>query len=366
MKHVLRGIKRSLFLWLLFPYAILAQVQTIVLKPERLSVRPNGYYIAEGVDERAVTANVGKIWSRPQPITAVLQGGTAKALEVFLNRAFNPTKTDTLVPIIVVIKELRISETLTPANRVNGEIKLGLNFETYREGKRTALTGANAVSTYTRSGVTPEDVIESMLRKLIENQLKGFNSWFSKGIKTSDVFVREVKLIFEDDLPISDGDTLYYHSERPLVWKDFLGAPSVLSRWAAQIFTSFGFEARSSVSNRVLELRVKTKVWMDKTISWVRQDSKNDYVLDHEQLHFDITRLVSERFRRHLKTMAISSEDFSSEIQYQYIEYYRKHTELQQRYDEETAHGINKPQQAEWAKKVRDELRSYGIKPARP
>jgi len=249
---------------------------------------------------------------------------------------------------------------------VNGEIKLGLTFETYREGKRVALTGANAASTYTRAGITPEDVIESMLRKLIENQLKGFNGWFSKGIKTSDVFVKEVKLIFEnEDLP-SDSDTLHYHSERPLVWKDFLGAPSVLSRWAAQIFTSFGFEARSSVSNRVLELRVKTKVWMDKTISWVRQDSKNDYVLDHEQLHFDITRLVAERFRRHLKSMQISSEDFSSEIQYQYIEFYRKHTELQQQYDEETAHGINKPQQAEWVKKVRDELRSYGIKPARP
>ncbi|HAO50937.1 MAG TPA: hypothetical protein DCR35_17490 [Runella sp.] len=76
--------------------------------------------------------------------------------------------------------------------------------------------------------------------------------------------------------------------------------------------------------------------------------------------------MISERFRRHLKTMAISPEDFSSEIQYQYIEFYRKHTELQQQYDEETAHGINKPQQAEWVKKVRDELRSYGIKPAHP
>lgn len=366
MKHVLRGIIHSIYVGMFLPTLLLAQVQTIALKNERLSIRPNGYFIAEVRDERAVTSNIGKIWSRPQPITAVLQGGATKGIETFLNKTFNPSKIDTLVPIILIIKDLRISESITPTNRVNGEITLGLAFETYREGKRVALTGANAASTYTRAGIVPEEIIEPMLRKLIENQLKGFNSWFSKSLKSSDVFVREVKLVFDDNLPVSDGDTLYYHSERPLNWKDFMGAPSVLSRWAAQIFTSFGFEARSSVNNRVLELRVKTKVWMDKTISWVRQDAKNDYVLDHEQLHFDITRLTAERFRRHLKSISFSSEDFSSEIQYQYIEFYRKHTELQQRYDEETSHGINKPQQAEWVKRVREELRSYGVKPAHP
>ena len=366
MKYSLGVIISAIFAVLQAPTLLFAQTQTIALKSERLKVQPKGFFIVEVIDGRSVTTNIGKIWSRPQPLTAVLQGGTAKGIEVFLNRNFNPTKTDTLTPIILTIKELRISETLTPANRVNGEIRMSLGFETYREGRRVYLTGGNASTTYIRAGIAPEEVIEPLIRRLLENEMKGFNDWFAKGIKTSDLLVKQVKLIFEEDSTlVSDGDTVYYHSNRPLTWKDFLGAPAVLSRWAAQVFTSFGFEARSTVNNRILELRVRTKVWIDKTISWARTDSKNDYVLDHEQLHFDITRLTSERFKRHLQTMELSVEDYSSEIQYQYIEFFRLHSQLQQQYDEETSHGINRAAQAQWVKKVRDELRSYGVTPAR-
>ena len=98
----------------------------------------------------------------------------------------------------------------------------------------------------------------------------------------------------------------------------------------------------------------------------VRPGSKNDYVLDHEQLHFDITRLAAERFKRYLQKMTFSVEDFSSELQYQYIDFYRVHSQLQIQYDNETGHGTNQAAQAAWVKKVRDELRSYGVTPARP
>jgi hypothetical protein len=367
MKYSLGVIIGVLFIVLKASSVLFAQTQTIALKSERLKVQPRGFYIAEVIDSRPVTTNIGKVWSRPQPLTAVLQGGTSRGIESFLNRNFNPSKTDSLTPIILTIKELRISETLTPANRVDGEIKMILGYETYREGRRVYLTGGNATTTYTRAGIPPEEMVEPLIRKLLENEMKGFNDWFAKGIKTSDLLVKQVKLIFEEDSTLAaDGDTVYYRSDRPLTWKDFLGAPAVLSRWAAQVFTSFGFEARSNVSNRVLELRVRTKVWIDKTISWGRADSKNDYVLDHEQLHFDITRLTAERFKRHLRTMTFSVEDYSSELQYQYIEFYRMHSQLQMQYDDETSHGVNRLAQAQWVKKVRDELRSYGVKPARP
>lgn len=350
--------------WLLLFFYANAQIQ-INLKPQRLNVRPSGYFIIEVTDTRPTTTNIGKVWARPEPLIATMPGGAAKSFENFLGRYFNPARTDTLTAIMVVIKELKITENLTPNNRVNGEIKMSLGFETYREGKRVLLTSANAASTYTRAGVAPEEMVETMLYKLLENQLKGFNDWFQKSAKTADVLAKRVRLILEEDSISIYNDTLFYDSKRPLQWKDFMGAPSILSRWAAQIFTSFGFEARSTTRNRTIELYIRTKTWMDKTISWVRSDSKNDYVLDHEQLHFDITRLAVERFRRHLRTMTFSVEDFNSEIQYQYLEYYRLQTRLQQQYDEETNHGLNRDKQAEWVKKIRDELRSYGIKPPR-
>lgn len=370
MQRSVSGVLLFLIVQNIFHSLCFSQTQTITLKPERLNVQPKDFFIIEVIDSRPVTSNIGKIWSRPQPLTAVLQGGTAPAIEIFLRRHFNPSKTDSLTPIILVIKELQISETLIPPAKVSGTIKMNLGFEIYREGKRVVLTAGNAKTTYTRAGIAPEDIIEPQIRRMLESELKGFSKWYAQSVNVSDIFARNVTLILETDSIIPPtskaADTLvYYQSNRPLTWQDFQGAPSVFTRWAAQVFTSFGFEARSTVKNRTLELHVKTKVWIDKTISWVRPDSKNDYVLDHEQLHFDVTRLTAERFRRKLQTMTFSVEDFSSEIQYQYIEYYRLHSQLQQQYDDETNHGINQGMQASWAKKVRDELRSYGIVPSK-
>lgn len=370
MQRSVSGVLLFLIVQNIFHSLCFSQTQTITLKPERLNVQPKDFFIIEVIDSRPVTSNIGKIWSRPQPLTAVLQGGTAPAVETFLRRHFNPSKTDSLTPIILVIKELQISETLIPPAKVSGTIKMSLGFEMYREGKRVVLTAGNAKTTYTRAGIAPEDIIEPQIRRMLESELRGFSKWYAQSVNVSDLFARNVTLILETDSIIPPtskaADTLvYYQTNRPLTWQDFQGAPSVFTRWAAQVFTSFGFEARSTVRNRTLELHVKTKVWIDKTISWVRPDAKNDYVLDHEQLHFDVTRLTAERFRRKLQTMTFSVEDFSSEIQYQYIEYYRLHSQLQQQYDDETNHGINQGMQASWAKKVRDELRSYGIVPSK-
>ncbi|MFN4147012.1 MAG: hypothetical protein ACK4GN_14400 [Runella sp.] len=351
---------------LLLMLKVAAQTQVISLKSEKINASANGFFIIEVLDERPTTTNIGKIWSRPQPLTATLKGGAATAIEKFLERNFNPPQTDSLTPIVLIIKELNVAETLTPANRVSGEINMSLGFETYRAGKRLYLTGGKATTTYTRAGIAPEDMIEKLLRRLLENELRGFGRWFAQYAPTSDLLAREVKVVFEEISALPESDTVYYRSDRPLTWKDFMGAPSVLSRWAAQVFTSFGFEARSSVKDRTLFLYVRPKVWIDKTISWVRPESKNDYVLDHEQLHFDITRVIAERFKHKLQSMTLSVEDFSSELQYQYIEFYRLHGRLQQQYDDQTQHGLNRSQQAQWSKKIRDELRSYGITPPRP
>ncbi len=369
-----KGIQRSIAWVLLFfivQYALktpcFSQTQTITLKSERLNVQPKGFFIVEVIDSRPITTNIGTVWSKPQPLTTVLQGGTAPAIDKFLRRQFNPTNTDSLTPIILVIKELQVSETLLPPAKVTGKIKMNLGFETYRDGKRVFLTGGNATTTYTRSGIAPEDIIEPQIRRLLENELKGFGKWYAQSVNVSDIFAKSVTVIIEDDsliAPAKADSLVYYNPNRPLTWLDFQGAPSVFNRWAAQVFTSFGFEARSSVKNRTVELRVRTKVWIDKTISWVRPDSKNAYVLDHEQLHFDVTRIIAERFKKKVQSMTFSVEDFSSEIQYQYLEYFRLHTQLQQQYDDETNHGINQGMQASWVKKIRDELHSYGIKPS--
>jgi hypothetical protein len=100
---------------------------------------------------------------------------------------------------------------------------------------------------------------------------------------------------------------------------------------------------------------------MLKNSTWVRDLALNDYSLNHEQRHFDIARLITERFKRKLTPETLTLTDYNSEIQYQFIESFRDMNELQKQYDRETQHGINQAAQAYWNQKIDAELRSYGL-----
>ncbi len=351
-------MKFLLIFFCILPFLGFAQNLNLTLKSQRLAVTSHEFYIVSVEDARKQTATIGRVYDGQQMTNMVLEGGTTMAFQRFLDKNFNDKNRNELTPIYLIIKDLKVSERLSGTNIVAGEISMNLAFETYRDGQRIALTSGNATSTYTRS-TDNLALIDQLLRTAIENELKGFVKWFKDSSK-SDKLAKRVQLIFDEDtLKVEAGDTVYYSAKRKLNWKDFKGGVAFGSRWAAQVFTSFGFESRAKVNNRVVELRVRTFVWLDKTMSWARPDAKNDYTLAHEQLHFDITKLSVERFKRKLASMIFTVEDFSSEIQYQYLEYYRQLNDLQTQYDGETNHGLNTDEQARWIEKVRKELQGF-------
>ena len=355
--------KLTLFYWFLGSLTY-AQNSVIALKPGRLNASNKGFFIAEVLDLRKVRFNIGRVFNgQAEATSAIFGSSTALAIRVFLSQNFNPQNTDSLTPIILIINEFNITEKIISGNSVSGELTINLSFETYQEGKRVELTSANSGSNYTRP-LKQNETVAQVIRKSLESQMKGFGDWYNQNNKTFGKLARRVQLVFDEDslkTESPNGDTIYYAVQRRLTWADFKGRPSVFSRWAAQIFTSFGFEASAKVKNRVLELRVRTEVWTDRTISWVQPSAKNTYTLAHEQLHFDITKLIVERFKRKLRSMTFSIEDYSSEIQYQYLEFYRDLGQLQQQYDSQTNHGLDTAQQAVWIEKVQRELRGFGV-----
>ena len=358
-------MKRNLLLFYWFLGSITyAQTSVITLKPGHLNANNKDFFVAKVLDLRKGTTNIGRVLNgQAEATNAILGNNTTQAIEAFLNRNFNAQKTDTLTPITLTIKEFKITEKLISGNYVAGNLTMNLGFETYQEGKRVELTSANSGSSYTRP-LKQNETVEQVIRKSLESQLKGFGNWYVQNNKTFGKLARRVQLIFDEDslkTESPNGDTIYYSAKRRLTWNDFKGRPSLFSRWAAQIFASFGFEASAKVKNRVLELRVQPSVWTDRTISWVQPSAKNDYTLAHEQLHFDITKLIVERFKQKLRSMTFSIEDYSSEIQYQYLEFYRDLGELQQQYDQQTDHGLDKAQQAAWSEKIQKELCFFGV-----
>ena len=69
---------------------------------------------------------------------------------------------------------------------------------------------------------------------------------------------------------------------------------------------------------------------MVRGMSWVIPPAQDAYGLSHEQLHFDITKLVVERFKKKIAAMKADLViDLNSMIQYEYLESYREMNQLQ-------------------------------------
>lgn len=174
-----------------------------------------------------------------------------------------------------------------------------------------------------------------------------------------------IQLNFEEKespaLPTSD--TIYYDAQRKLQWEDFQAQPSPRGPSAAVSYTSFAYDGNSNLVNDTLRITLRLQVFFIKSASWVRPDARNSYALAHEQLHFDITRLVVERFKQKLRQTALNRDDYDSIIQYQYLQSFREMNRLQYRFDQETHHGLNAAEQIRWRDKVNVGLRNNGVLP---
>jgi hypothetical protein len=117
------------------------------------------------------------------------------------------------------------------------------------------------------------------------------------------------------------------------------------------------------MKNDTLFITLNIEVFFIKSASWVLPNYQNIYALAHEQLHFDITKLVSERFKQKLRQTPLNQDDYDSIIQYQYLESFREMNKLQYRFDQETNHGLNRTEQLRWHDKINVGLQNNGVLP---
>lgn len=146
---------------------------------------------------------------------------------------------------------------------------------------------------------------------------------------------------------------IYFDQQAEVNWKNFKGKANKLSSYQALSYT--GIELSMSTAPEGLIIHVYTVFNPRK--SWTK-DKKSDYLLQHEQLHFDITELYARKFRKALKEhkfKAFGAEQFK-EVQRLYKIYYTELEKFQSLYDKESDHSKNKAQEAQWQARVYQEL----------
>jgi hypothetical protein len=327
--------------------------KTIRLKQIQLGAKPQHFYIAAVKDDRTDTSSIGEVRSgalSKKMVPLNLSGGAAKALSDFLQT--NLVQERTGLPIDLHIVQLEAAEK-TGGLKSEAEVRLGVAF--YAKGvKLTQYKGSTSVD----AGIDATRYIEEMIRRGLDNMLQQFGSWLEENkaqvMETIDGPPIKVEAVISDST--DDPTAIAYSFRRPLVLQDFTGKVDELNRAAA--VTSSGIDVHYDVQSKYGHIRVVATIvpFFDRTRSWCRPEGRLPRTLAHEQKHFDITAIKACELVAEIQSHTFSPENYKSELQKLYQQKEQETQEEQNRYDQETHHGLLTDVQAKWEKDINDRV----------
>jgi hypothetical protein len=332
-----------------------------MLKDERLSFTPSEFYIADVINDQSDSKPLVALIDDPVHPSAKflnLKGGTIAAIKHFV--AHNLPVDTALHPVVLTIRAFRLTEAPSADGHISGKLTIDFSFGLKRAYGIVHLIDYIGSLEYTRTANVPPDP-EPMLRHGIENAFTYFNKWINKAAGGNVLLAKRVKVSFSDYTEKPEGDTIYYSVNRPLTWADFREKPRE-SNFEAEVFTSIGYNERTEVVKGIIDINIALKVELAKSDCWVQGRGADSYALNHEQRHFDIEKIVAERFKQKILNMHLPVDNYDGPINVEYMETLREATRMQEQYDAETRHGLNTQAQAEWNDKIDKELREYGVK----
>ncbi len=326
------------------------------LTPENSSTKMKSYFIDKVEGTGTMAAGFGQIYtSRESKVQISFEGDPGVGILDYINKSHGSP--DQEWPVTIRVDHLSVSEQ-SKNGSVQGELKVHLGFYLQAGDSLVHLADFKGGANYQRSP-GKYSAIPSSLKRSFENSIAYLNEWFALNEFSHPLLAKGVQVNIMDYTGPNRGDTVFYSKDQVLKWSDFKARPHAGSKFAASIFTSFAWEGNTKVVDGVLQLDFWVKVFMLQQSSWVKSTAKNDYGLAHEQLHFDITKLVVERFKENLLQEEMDPSNYDAQIGYWYIETYREMNKLQEQYDSETSHGQNKAAQARWRKFIDEELAKY-------
>jgi hypothetical protein len=146
------------------------------------------------------------------------------------------------------------------------------------------------------------------------------------------------------------GDYLPWANVRPLTWDDFLCEPKRNTDAVALTSTALGI-AYNVGGN---QLHYEITCGFSKAKSWGLL--KTDYILAHEQGHFDITEIYARKLHKELLDYKFSKRTFRQDVNDIYDRVVKEKEAFQLTYDGLTDHSRNKSVQKEWLERIQELL----------
>jgi hypothetical protein len=150
---------------------------------------------------------------------------------------------------------------------------------------------------------------------------------------------------------IKDENDIPWAASRRLIWSDFKSQPDRNATNAAltssKIIFNYGYGDDKGFTYHI-------SCVFDKTSSWGKV--KTEYILSHEQGHFDIAEIYARKLNKALKHYSFNVKISPKEVPAMYQQIMKEEGALQNQYDSETDFSRDKPQQAIWLEKIQREI----------
>ncbi|MFN8248277.1 MAG: hypothetical protein U0T68_04900 [Ferruginibacter sp.] len=152
-------------------------------------------------------------------------------------------------------------------------------------------------------------------------------------------------------------EIIYYNPSNKLVWANFKGKPQDLGgRTAAITMSGFGYAASMHSTGKTGELTVQVYCFFNKNKSWVKPGKTTDYILAHEQHHFDIAYIAANIFIDKLQSAVMTPGNYNVLLPRIYNECIEVMNAMQDDYDNETRNGQEIEMQSKWNKFIDDKI----------
>lgn len=149
-----------------------------------------------------------------------------------------------------------------------------------------------------------------------------------------------------------NSDFILYNVNNHLKIKDFQGRPDRSSHGVGATFSGIQMSWEGKSFNGKMDVNVSMMVYFDKSHSWMKPEGKDERVLKHEQIHFDLTAIYACKMYHAILNEKYNSKNIKQKLRDIQNKFMAALQDEQALYDKETKHGTIDDVQKAWAEKV--------------
>lgn len=142
-------------------------------------------------------------------------------------------------------------------------------------------------------------------------------------------------------------DSISWNIDRKLTWDDFKAGPDNSSIIAARTHYDF----TRTWSARGYTLKTVMVCSFNPCLSWSK-NKKSDYLLSHEQGHFDIAEYFRRLYYKRVAETTYTPSTISGSLKKIYRDILKECEQMQDKYDSQTNHSLKQEEQHEWLKNI--------------